>query len=82
MPLAHFAREHGLEMRFIEFMPLDADGGWDNEQVLTGDEIRRVLEEAIGPLAPVERSRPQPAGDRLPLCRSPTGAARSASSTP
>ena len=30
VPLARFAREHGLELRFIEFMPLDADGAWDN----------------------------------------------------
>jgi len=64
VPLARFARNHGFELRFIEFMPLDADGGWDNEQVLTGDEIRRVLEDAIGPLVPVEGSDPsQPATD-------------------
>ena len=24
VPLARFAREHGLELRFIEYMPLDA----------------------------------------------------------
>ncbi len=40
VPLGQFARKHGLEMRFIEYMPLDADGNWDSEQVLTGDEIR------------------------------------------
>jgi GTP 3',8-cyclase len=28
VPLAQFGREHGLEVRFIEFMPLDADGKW------------------------------------------------------
>jgi GTP 3',8-cyclase len=64
VPLAQFARGHGFELRFIEFMPLDADGGWDNDQVLTGDEIRRALEEAIGPLVPLEVSDPsQPATD-------------------
>src|SRR5262249_56935076 len=26
VPLAQFGREHGIEVRFIEFMPLDADG--------------------------------------------------------
>ena len=30
VPLGQFAREHGLELRFIEFMPLDADGNWDD----------------------------------------------------
>jgi cyclic pyranopterin phosphate synthase len=64
VPLAEFARTHGMEMRFIEFMPLDAEGQWDNEQVLSGEQIRRVLEDAIGPLVPVERDDPsQPATD-------------------
>ena len=64
LPLGNFAREHGLEMRFIEFMPLDADGNWDNDQVLSGQQIRDVLEADIGPLLPVERDDPsQPATD-------------------
>src|SRR5688572_6604686 len=41
VPLAKFAREQQMEMRFIEFMPLDADDQWDHDQVLTGEEIRR-----------------------------------------
>ena len=36
VPLARYARQHNLELRFIEFMPLDADEAWDEEQVLTG----------------------------------------------
>jgi cyclic pyranopterin phosphate synthase len=45
-------------------MPLDADGNWDLEQVLTGARIRAILEDHIGPLAPVERDDPaQPATD-------------------
>jgi GTP 3',8-cyclase len=64
VPLAQFARGHGMEMRFIEFMPLDADGQWDNDQVLTGETIRRVLEAEIGPLVPLESEDPsQPATD-------------------
>ncbi len=51
-------------MRFIEFMPLDADGNWDNDQVLTGRQIREVLEAEIGSLIPVHRDDPsQPATD-------------------
>ena len=51
-------------MRFIEFMPLDAEGNWDNEQVLSGQQIRAMLEEAIGPLVPVQVDDPsQPATD-------------------
>ena len=43
---AHFAQEHGLVMRFIEFMPLDADHIWDRERVVTAGEIRQVLQGA------------------------------------
>jgi cyclic pyranopterin phosphate synthase len=64
VPLGHFARHHGFELRFIEFMPLDADGAWDNSQVLAGDEIRRILEAEIAPLEPLPIVDPsQPATD-------------------
>lgn len=52
VPLADFARRNGFELRFIEFMPLDADGGWDRDQVLTGGEIRALLAAEFGPLTP------------------------------
>lgn len=62
--LAKFARSEGMELRFIEFMPLDAEEHWDNSQVLTGEEIRRSIEEAIGTLEPAARPDPsQPAVD-------------------
>jgi len=54
LPLARFAREHPYEVRFIEFMPLDADRGWDPGLVLTGDEVRAAIHE-VYPLEPVER---------------------------
>lgn len=64
VPLAGFAREHGLELRFIEFMPLDAEQRWQNEQVLTGDEIRARLEAEFGPLTQADRpDSSQPAVD-------------------
>jgi cyclic pyranopterin phosphate synthase len=64
VPLGRFAREHDLELRFIEFMPLDAEGNWQSEQVLSGDEIRLLLEDAFGPLIPTARPDPsQPAVD-------------------
>ncbi len=64
VPLVNFAREQGMEMRFIEFMPLDAEDQWQHDQVLTGEEIRRQIEEAIGPLEAAERPDPsQPASD-------------------
>jgi GTP 3',8-cyclase len=64
VPLGRFARRHGLEMRFIEFMPLDAEAHWQPGQVLSGDAIRAVLEREIGPLQPVTRvDSSQPATD-------------------
>ncbi|MGB1609784.1 MAG: GTP 3',8-cyclase MoaA, partial [Ilumatobacteraceae bacterium] len=37
--LARFGRDRGVEVRFIEFMPLDATGHWANERVVGQDEI-------------------------------------------
>jgi len=44
LPFARFAREHPYEVRFIEFMPLDADRQWSPESVLSGEEIRTIVE--------------------------------------
>ena len=55
VPLGRFARQHRLEMRFIEFMPLDAENNWQTEQVLSGKEIREILEAKFGPLIPLAR---------------------------
>ena len=52
LPFARFARDHPYEVRFIEFMPLDADRAWTEEQVLRGEEIRAAIE-ADYPLEPV-----------------------------
>jgi len=64
VPLAEYARGRGLELRFIEFMPLDGENQWLGDRVLSGEEIRRTLEQAIGPLVPVPRTDvSQPAAD-------------------
>ena len=43
--LAALARRKPYIVRFIEFMPLDADGGWRADEVLSGAEIRALIEE-------------------------------------
>jgi len=58
VPLGRFARQHRMEMRFIEFMPLDAENNWQTEQVLSGKEIREILEAEFGPLIPLARDDP------------------------
>jgi cyclic pyranopterin phosphate synthase len=54
LPFARFAREHPYEVRFIEFMPLDADHAWDMDKVLTGEEVRAAIS-AVFPLEPLPR---------------------------
>ena len=43
--LAELARRKPFVVRFIEFMPLDADDRWDADQVLSGADIRAIVEE-------------------------------------
>ena len=49
LPFAAFARERPYEVRFIEFMPLDADHAWTPDSVLSGEEIRAAIH-AVWPL--------------------------------
>src|SRR3989441_2679258 len=43
--LAELARRKPYVVRFIEFMPFDADESWRGDDVLTGAEIRALIEE-------------------------------------
>ena len=54
LPFAELARHSPYEIRFIEYMPLDADHAWTPEQVLTGAEIRAAID-AVYPLEPTPR---------------------------
>jgi cyclic pyranopterin phosphate synthase len=51
--LARFGRERGVGMRFIEFMPLDAQGEWSQDKVVPAHEII----ERIGAVFPLDLSR-------------------------
>jgi cyclic pyranopterin phosphate synthase len=53
---AEFARKHPYEVRFIEFMPLDADHSWSRDRVLPNAEVRRLIGEAY-PLKDLGRER-------------------------
>jgi cyclic pyranopterin phosphate synthase len=58
VPLARFAREHSLEMRFIEYMPIGADQ-WERDKVYFAHEILEQLERAVCPLVPAEDYDPR-----------------------
>ena len=53
---AELARRKPYEVRFIEFMPLDADRTWGPERVLPNDELRAIIH-AVHPLEPMGRPR-------------------------
>ncbi len=64
VPLALYGRERGVEIRYIEFMPLDAQGIWRRDRVLTADEIVAILSREICPLAEAPGNDPRsPATD-------------------
>jgi GTP 3',8-cyclase len=54
LPFAAYARRTGFQVRFIEFMPLDADHAWTEDAVLTGDEVRAIVER-VHPLEELPR---------------------------
>ena len=49
LPFAEFSRSTSYQVRFIEFMPLDGDHAWSKDQVLTGEEIRAIIDR-VNPL--------------------------------
>jgi GTP 3',8-cyclase len=51
---AEFARRTEFQVRFIEFMPLDADHAWSPDAVLSGREVRRMIHD-VYPLEEVPR---------------------------
>jgi cyclic pyranopterin phosphate synthase len=57
--LARFGRESGVEVRFIEFMPLDAGGLWETGKVLPMNEMLQILSEQVGPMVPVRMADPR-----------------------
>jgi cyclic pyranopterin phosphate synthase len=56
---ATFGRERGVQPRFIEYMPLDADGAWAMDQVVPAEEIVTAIN-SVYPLEPVAHG-PEPA---------------------
>jgi cyclic pyranopterin phosphate synthase len=54
LDLAEFGRDRGIEVRFIEFMPLDAEQRWDLSTVVTQNEIVEAIHQRH-PLSPMTR---------------------------
>ena len=58
--LAGFSRDTGRMVRFIEFMPLDADESWERDKVVAGEEILRRIND-VWPLEPASERTCDPA---------------------
>jgi len=59
VPLALYGRRNNMEVRFIEFMPLDAQQLWDKSKVLLADDILAVLSREISPLLEIPDQDPR-----------------------
>lgn len=53
VPFGELARQGDVDIRFIEFMPLDAESQWERDKVLFAHEIITALESEFGPLDPL-----------------------------
>lgn len=60
LDLATFGRDRGVEVRFIEFMPLDATNEWERQKVVTQDEIVSAIN-AVYPLEQIPARGAAPA---------------------
>jgi GTP 3',8-cyclase len=58
--LARFGRDRGVGVRFIEFMPLDAQGEWSRDKVVPAEEILDRID-AVFPLERAETNGAEPA---------------------
>jgi cyclic pyranopterin phosphate synthase len=58
LDFAALARRKAYVVRWIEFMPLDADQIWRKEDILTGGEIKTIIEAEYGPLVPITTGDP------------------------
>lgn len=58
LDFVRLARNKAFIMRWIEFMPLDADQIWRKDDILTGAELKAIIETEYGPLVPITTGDP------------------------
>ncbi len=62
VPLARYCRDHGFELRFIEYMPIGAEA-WEREKCYFAHEILQLINSALGELRPANSDPNAPATD-------------------
>ncbi len=73
LPLTRWALAKGVQLRFIEQMPLDPQHGWSREEMVTADEIVAALSESLE-LTPHDESRGSEPAERWTVRDRSTGA--------
>lgn len=58
VPLARFCRDRHLQLRFIEYMPLDAKDAWERSKVLLMSQIIDQIQQHVGPIQPADGQNP------------------------
>jgi GTP 3',8-cyclase len=57
-PLARFARAHGLEMRYIDYMPIGGEA-WERDKVVLAHEILETIDREVAPIVPADDYDPR-----------------------
>ena len=71
MPLARYCRDHGFELRFIEYMPIGAEA-WERDKVFFAPEILDLVRREVGALEPAHSDPTAPAVD-IPIATAAGG---------
>lgn len=71
--LVEFAVARELPLRFIEFMPLDAERAWNESRMVSGDELRKLIASEIGELVPVTGGDPSRPSRDFRIANRPKG---------
>lgn len=58
LEMVDFASQRDLDLRFIEFMPLDGERAWNAQRMVSGAELMELIESAFGRLEPLESQDP------------------------
>lgn len=75
--LVQYALDRDVMLRFIEFMPLDTDRAWQQDQVLTGDQLLAILQKVFGNVKPISRSDPSQPAEEFQISNGRIGIIRS-----
>ncbi|MDB4634635.1 GTP 3',8-cyclase MoaA [Rubripirellula sp.] len=78
--LVRYALGRNVMLRFIEFMPLDTDRAWQQEQVFTGDQLLQILHNEFESVVPLSRPEPSQPAEEFQVAQGRVGIIRSVTS--